>query len=88
MTKRKASVTLRGKFTHEQYRRVCDALDNVGDVYNSMGSEERTLTVVLVSLHTCKSKEELEAVVQRVLGDAQMDEINVHTEEAHAEKCN
>lgn len=88
MNKLKASVTLRGTFPHEQYRRICDALDSVGDVYNSMCTEESVLTVVLVSLHTCCSKEELKAVVRRVIDEKDIVELDVGTEEAHAEKCN
>ena len=83
----RASVTLRGTFPHELYLRVCDELKSKGVIYSSMCTEETAQSVVLITLHSCSSKEELTAAVRHIVDDDQIDDLDVHTEEAHAEKC-
>lgn len=84
MSTRKASIMLRGNFNHEQYRRLCDALDGVGNVYNSMCTMESKTTVVLISLHTCIDSTEMEIVVRNILGQEESLELKIHLEDAHA----
>lgn len=88
MKRPRATVNLRGTFPHAQYRRICDALDTVGEVYSSMCTEESTLTVVLVSLNTCSTEAELKSIIRHIVGDDHIADLVVHIqEEAHAEKC-
>ncbi len=87
LTKRRASITFIGVFTHEQYRTLCAALDQVGQVYSSMCTEEREKTLVLISLFTDMSTEKLQLIVRSVITN--IEEVTIDCqEEAHAEKCN
>ncbi len=83
MSIRKASIVLKGKFTHAEYRLVCAALDGVGNIYNSMCTEESKSTVVLISLNTQSDSAELESVVRSVLSQETLD-LKIHLEDAHA----
>lgn len=85
MPKRRMSIILRGQFTHVEYRRLCDALDEVGDVYSSMGSEERTATVSTIYLNTCRDEHDLETLIRERMS---VDNLKIIPEEAHAENCN
>lgn len=83
MHRPRASLTLRGTFTHEEYRLVCEALDEIGSIYNSMCSVESSITIASAYLHSDSSSDEIEAVIRRVLGQKILD-INIDVEEPHA----
>lgn len=86
MTTRRASINVRGVFTHEQYRHLCDKLDTVGQIYNSMCTEEREVTIASIYLYTDQDKAHLDAMVRAVLHVREVD-ISIK-EDANAEKCN
>jgi hypothetical protein len=74
---------LRGTFTHDEYRQLCDALERIGAIYNSMCVVEAAITLASAYLHTCKQKADIEGVVTSILGE-KISECTVDVEERHA----
>ena len=85
MPKRRVSILLRGQFTHEEYRRLCDALDEVGEVYNSMGNREGEFTFTNIYLNTRHDQKSLEALIR---DRVRVEDLVIHMEKADAENCN
>jgi hypothetical protein len=80
----KASITIRGSFSHEDYEHVCEALRAIGDAYSSMCSVETNETVVLISLHTCSSESEIDSIIRSVLSTS-ISELSIGVEKVNAE---
>lgn len=83
MHRPRASFTLRGTFTHEEYRLVCEALDDIGTIYNSMCSVESSVTIASAYLHSDSNAEDIETVIRRVLGE-KITDLALDVEEPHA----
>lgn len=84
MHRPKASITIRGSFSHEDYEHVCEALRAIGDAYSSMCSVETSETVAMISLHTCSSASEIDSIIRNVLSTS-ISELSVGVEKINAE---
>jgi hypothetical protein len=79
---------MRGGFTHEQYRRLCDAIEQkrLGHVANSMCTEEMDSTLCQITLYTGSDEATLEALVREMLSARELT-VHVREEDSNAKKA-